>query len=181
MAGRNTDEIVLAVDPGAMSGHCLNDGKPREWGEIKLQRQESAELIRMVVTGAARKGCRVMLIEGPYPIKIPRKKGEKCPTCKRELEEGPDMGWRTQYGMGAARGRWEQAARIAGLRIEEVNPRTWEAATIGTGRRPQQIKKYQARARALTKSPKPIPPDASAAIIMSDWYIMRARIRNRTR
>lgn len=176
---------VLAVDPGASSGWAIIDTRPVEWGVIMTRKIDSAELIRMVVAKAARIGATTMIIEGPYKLRLPKraKKDPKlCPTCNQEVaEEGEDApyepGWKTYYSMGVSRGRWEQEARAAGLKVEEVNPRTWQAATVGTGPRKQQIQKYRDRAKHLAKSSRAVPADAAAAICIGDWYMIREAVR----
>ena len=182
MGRRNT---VLAVDPGASSGWCLLvDGKVYDYGQVSMKKSNSADLISQIMGVAGIQGTGTMVIEGPYKIRLKKSKDKVCPKCKRPLEdEDHVIGWKTYYSMGTSRGRWEQAARRAGMTVEEVNPRTWQAATVGTGARDFQIAKYQARARHLIQQAGipvktiPIQPDAAAAVCIGDWWMVKQRIQ----
>lgn len=175
---------VLAVDPGASSGWAIAGHAPVEWGVVSMKNVSSAQLIRMIVEKAHALGATTLVIEGPYKLRMPRPKGQthRCATCGQDVpEDGQDApyepGWKTYYGMGTARGRWEQEARFVGLKIHEVNPRTWQAATVGTGPRPKQIEKYRARAKSLARSQKTIAADAAAAICIADWWRIREAVK----
>ena len=162
---------ILAIDPGASSGYCLiHTGSPvkYDWGVIRLKSKRAAQKMRDLFGKAILVGVDVVVIEGPYPVRIPKRNKDG------EVEETV-LGWRTMYGLGVSRGRWEQEAAAAGLRIVEVSPRTWQARTVGTGKRDQQIAKYKARAKHLTKSTKAVPADAAAAICIADWAMIQRR------
>jgi len=163
---------ILAVDPGASSGWAILTGmKVADWGVVRLGNVNAPDEMRMVGSQAVRLGARTMIIEGPFPFTPPHAK---------DLEEDDKVriGWRTGYSLGVSRGRWEQTALLVGLGVEEVNPRTWQAATVGTGRREQQIAKYRDRAASMAKvSAKEIPADAAAAICIGDWWMVRERIQ----
>ena len=145
---------ILAVDPGASSGWYIPGAivYPLPYGTIKLANKDAAQSIENVVRAAVTAGARVCVIEGPVPM-------------------GPKAGWRTMYGLGVARGRWEQEARRQGLEVVEVNPRTWQAACIG-GRckREEGILLYRARAKSIVKSAAPIQADAAAAVCIGEWW-----------
>lgn len=148
--------MILAVDPGASSGWAIADDEGRviRWGYLRLDSKGSAMAMNATIPFYT---LEAMIIEGPAPM-------------------GPQMGWRTMYGLGVARGRWEQEARRHGLDVIEVNPRTWQAACLG-GRmkREQAIACYRERARAIVGATKPIPADEAAAICIADWYVTEQR------
>lgn len=167
---------LVAVDPGASSGFAVyppGAKAPTDWGQIRLHSdgkhtRKSALRIREIVEAAAGAGCTVLVIEGPYKIRAPNKSG----TGKHGAKSDPiDVGWRTYHSMGASFGRWVQEARAAGLSVHEVNPRTWQAATVGTGPRKQQIPKYKRLARKVAGEDKDPPADASAAIVIGRWAV----------
>lgn len=165
---------ILAVDPGAHSGWALGAGSPVDWGVVTLKSCNAVELLMMIASKAQLMGVRTMVIEGPYRLRLPK------PKPPAEGEEPVDMdgiGWRTYHGMGVSRGYWDLLARMHHWAIVEVNPRTWQAATVGTYPREQMRKLYQAKAKSLTHSPVEIPPDAAAAINIHDWYVMKQRLQ----
>lgn len=92
-------------------------------------------------------------------------------------EDAFKIGWKTYYSMGTARGRWEQLVRENHLKLVEVNPRTWQARTVGTGKREEQIKKYKERANQLLGNAPtaPIGDDAAAAICIGIWATIKRR------
>lgn len=186
MGGRKFDgAAVLAVDPGASSGWCiLSRGKVYDYGQVTMKNRDAPEQLMQIVGLAGLRGVGTMVIEGPYKIRLKKSKTQLCPKCKRPLEdEDHVIGWKTYYSMGVSRGKWEQAARRAGLSVDEVNPRTWQAATVGTGPREWQIEKYQERARHLIQLAKipvktiPVQPDAAAAVCIADWWMVKQRIQ----
>lgn len=167
---------LVAVDPGASSGFAVyppGSRAPTDWGQVRLHNdgrhtQKSALRVREIVEAARDAGCEVLVIEGPYKIRAPNKLAGKA---KPGAAEKIDVGWRTYHSMGASYGRWVQEARAAGLRVVEVNPRTWQAATVGTGPRKQQIPKYKRLARKVCGSEADPPADASAAIVIGRWAV----------
>lgn len=166
---------ILSVDPGSSSGwaiYAMNESKPIFWGQVALKTgashsKKSAVALKEILDKAVSRYVSLMVIEGPYKIHVPKPKGERRGRFK--LEEAKDeIGWRTYHSMGQSFGRWVQVALERGLRIVEVNPRSWQAATVGTGRRQQQIPKYQDLAKHLTG--QSVPADAAAAIVIGYYW-----------
>lgn len=165
---------ILAVDPGAHSGWAIITTRPIDWGVVTLKNANAIEVLMLIASKAQLTGVKTMVIEGPYRLRLPKPK----PQEGQEQDIDRDaIGWRTYFGMGVSRGYWDMLARMHHWAVVEVNPRTWQAATIGTHPRAQMAELYRATAKTLTHSPAQIPADAAAAICIGDWYAMKQRLR----
>lgn len=169
---------ILAVDPGQISGWAIyprGSQKPVAWGQIKLGSAKnptikSALELRRVFIKAAELKISVMVIEGPYKIRIPKAK-TKAHLNIGQKKGREEPGWKTYHSMGIHFGRWLQLALEARMKHYEVNPRSWQAATIGTGPREQQIPKYQDLARHITG--QELSPDTAAAVTIGRYWIVK--------
>lgn len=171
---------ILAIDPGRVSGwaiYPMNEKRPVAWGQIALKQgsdhtRKSAKGIREIVEKAVGDGATTMVIEGPYKIRLPKRKKPGWIKGAKGKDEKPDeLGWKTYHSMGQSFGRWAQAALEQRMRIVEVNPRSWQSKTVGTGPRDQQIPKYKDLAKHLTGSD--LPSDAAAAVVIGYYWTVK--------
>lgn len=171
---------ILAVDPGRSSGwaiYPMNEKKPITWGQIALKQGsdhtwKSAKGIEEVVEKAIGYGVTTMVIEGPYKIQLPKRaKSYWMQKAKGKDDKPPEIGWKTHWGLGVNFGRWAQVALEQRMRIVEINPRSWQSKTVGTGPRSQQIPKYKDLAKHLTGSE--LPSDAAAAVVIGYYWTVK--------
>lgn len=173
---------ILAIDPGAMSGWAIYPAgakKPSLWGQLRLRQKSgersqkgARELRRIFVEEVVNADVKLLVIEGPYKIRVP-KKAARSPMKslqRKAVKESFEVGWKTYHGMGQTFGAWAQLAAEHGLKIVEVNPRTWQAKTVGTGPRKQQIAKYRDLAKHLTG--EVVPADAAAAVVIGFYWMV---------
>jgi len=132
-------ETVLAIDPGAVSGWALLTVGPspepilrgifRFTKPPKGQHDSPSALVRSLLEEAA---VRCMHID-------------RCVIEDQYLGENPD----SMKKLARNAGRWEEAARVAGLRVEYVFPSTWQSAELGMRGATSDVLRRAADAKAF--------------------------------
>lgn len=137
--------VILAIDPGAVSGWALWHFGPITSGVAKTWK-ERADVISMALNTAC---------EEPLVVAI-----------EKWQPGGLRMSFSTMVGLGRARGKWDHVLEVAGIRrIVEATPYEWRKATIGAGRVGREDAKSMARARY----PHAESPDGAEALCIAEW------------
>jgi Holliday junction resolvasome RuvABC endonuclease subunit len=123
-------DVVLGVDPGAVSGWGLVtvEAAPRlvSFGKIefaKPRRKEfrtASQCVRWALSTPNE--VALVAIEGQYLDRDPKRIASMIKLCR-------------------SAGRWVEAAEDAGLKHWEINPTTWQSATLGARFTRDQLKK----------------------------------------
>lgn len=141
--------VVLAIDAGGTSGHAiLSRGRPTISGATRTALDRSA-----AVAVAMHLAC-----EADLPLVV-----------AMESWAGKFKSTATAIGIGAARGRWEQAIENAGYRLDHIvwlSVSTWRSR-IGMGKQADsQAYKRAAIARVKAQFGMVVGPDEAEAILI---------------
>jgi hypothetical protein len=157
------DCIVLAIDPGKVSGFAIFVKGFLVWSDSARTHADRFDPASWAMSEAREWGLPLMVV------------------AEKWTPGGRFAGARTMAGLGASWGLWLAALEDAGIpkaRIIRVHTQTWRAATIGGGRGiDTQEWKRRARVRASQEAGLLVEDDNAAdAICIGLWAIRSGEV-----